>query len=338
MSRITARSSAGSAMFRRLLVTCTGGALAYSLTKLADLELQWVLSITIFVAGVLLIAQLLIDFESRLTAVEEEESRATAEIRTLVESGFSKINEATELFGLVEASALRTDVVTQLVRNSTELEPSSPPLVYRFAQSEIGRMSQFLKELKDGDASYDGEDRDWLLGLTRNVKTSIDATSMTLVDAGGRGFYGGFWETDLGQRYLEMQREVAQRQVKIRRVFILDRPELVDDPNFLQICLLQTNMNIEVRILDAAAIPATRKSSLFDFILFDNVISYEVTPASRVDDAMRPTILNTRLVLRPDRVEDRIDRFRDLWASARPFEQGDAILRDPLPNRLLSSQ
>jgi hypothetical protein len=316
---VTAISTTASSMLRKLLVTVVAGILAYFLADLTKQSRAWVWALTIFVAGVLLVIQFLIDFERRLTAVERAEISHTQDIRTLVEEGFSKINEATELFGLVEASALRTDVVTQLVRNSTELEPSTPPLVYRFAQSEIGRMSQFLKELKDGDASYDGEDRDWLLGLARNAKMSIDATSLTTVDAGGRGFDGGFWETDLGQRYLETQREVAQRQVKIRRVFILDRLELASDSNFLQMLRLQANMNIEVRILDAAAIPAVRKSSLFDFILFDSVISYEVTPASRVDEAMRPTILNTRLVLRPDRVEDRIDRFRDLWASARPF-------------------
>jgi hypothetical protein len=323
MSReAAAGSNTASSALRKLLTTAILAGLSYFIANQANQDRRWSWGVTIFVAGVALIIQFLIDFQRRLTALERAESSHIGDIRNLVEDGFSKINEATELFGLVEASALQTDVVTQLVRNSTELEPTTPTLVCRFAQSEIGRMSQFLKELKDGDASYDGEDRDWLLGLARNAKTSIDATSLTTVDAGGKGFDGGFWETDLGQRYLEAQREVARRQVKVRRVFILDRPELASDADFLNMCRLQASMNIEVRVLDAAAIPAPRKSSLFDFILFDNVISYEVTPASRVDEATRPTIVNTRLVLRPDRVEDRIDRFQDLWANAKPFPAG----------------
>jgi hypothetical protein len=129
---------------------------------------------------------------------------------------------------------------------------------------------------------------------------------------------GGLWSSDLGQRYLEVQRDAIQRDVRIRRVFIMDRAGLASDPRFLEACKLQTELGIEVRVLDTTEIPGTRRSSLFDFILFDDVLSYETTPASSIDGSVRPTIVNTRLELRPNRVKDRIDRFKDLYDHARP--------------------
>jgi len=260
--------------------------------------------------------------DERLSEIRQEIEGRLAEIDKVVQSGFSKINEATELFGLVEASALRTDAVTQLVRHSTQIEPTAPPLVFRFAQDEIGRMSEFLKELSEGgNVTYEGEDRDWMLSLTRNCQSTIDATSLTTVDAGGRGFVdGGLWASDLGQRYLEVQRDAVTRGIRIRRVFIMDRPDLAKDGGFNGVCRMQRDMGIDVRVLDSSAIPEVRRSSLFDFILFDDSISYESTPASSIDGSIRPAIVNTRLELRPVRVNNRIERFKDLWAAATEFQ------------------
>src|SRR5262249_4743213 len=155
---------------------------------------------------------------------------------------------------------------------------------------EIGRMSEFLKELSEGgNVTYEGEDRDWMLALARNANSSIDATSLTTVDAGGRGFVdGGLWASDLGQRYLEVPRDAVMRGIRIRRVFIMDRPDLVADEGFLSVCNMQHEMGIEVRVLDSSAIPEVQRSSLFDFILFDDAISYETTPASSIDGSVRP--------------------------------------------------
>jgi hypothetical protein len=55
-------------------------------------------------------------------------------------------------------------------------------------------------------------------------------------------------------------------------------------------------------------------------VVFDNVISYELVPASRIGDDMGIVIANTRLVLRPHRVAERIQGFKDLWASAEPYD------------------
>lgn len=313
-------------IFRKIFVSLAIGALAYFITNYltedSDGPHLLGLTLSVFIGGVTFVSQLLNELERRMARVESAQERHASTIEGLVEAGFTKINEATELFGLVEASALRTDSVVQLVRHSTQIDPAAPSLMFRFAQSEIGRLSEFLKELSEGgNVTYEGEDRDWMLGLARSVESTIDATSLTTVDAGGRGFVdGGLWASDLGQRYLETQREAILRGVRIRRVFIMDRPDLATDPEFLTACGLQREMGIEVRILDSSSIPGTRRSSLFDFVLFDDVISYEVTPASRIEDNVRPTIVNTRLELREKRVRDRIQRFKDLWASARDLE------------------
>jgi hypothetical protein len=315
----------------------------------------WVFTLSLLIGAVVFLTQFLHDMDGRMGSVERAEARHAVlverlvddrltQIRDLVDDrltqirdladdrltrisdevkhGFTKINEATELFGLVEASALRTDAMTQLVRHATQIPPDAPPLLLRFAQAEIGRMSEFLKELSEGgNVTYEGEDRDWMLALAANTRSSIDATSLTTVDARGNGFVdGGLWSSDLGQRYLEVQRDAIQRKVRVRRVFIMDRASLVGDPNFLEVCKLQKDLGIEVRVLDTTSIPGTRRSSLFDFILFDETVSYETTPASSMDGAVRPTIVNTRVELRPSRVRDRIDRFRDLWDHAREVE------------------
>ncbi len=308
---------------RKIVISLGVGTLAYFITNLVADDSTgrqiWGLTLSVFIGGITLVTQLLADFENRLARVEEGQERHARDIEDRVKAGFSKINEATKLFGLVEASALRTEGVIQLVQHSTQIDAGSPPLVFRFAQAEITRMSDFLKELSDGgNVIYEGEDRDWMLSLTRSVESSIDATSLTTVDAGGTGFVdGGLWASDLGQRYLDAQREAIHQGVQIRRVFILDKPDLANEQDFLGVCKLQQDMGVEVRILDSSAVPGLRRSSLFDFVLFDDVISYEVTPASRIEGATKPTILTTRLELRPSRVRDRLQRFKDLWTSAR---------------------
>ncbi|WP_106397939.1 phospholipase D-like domain-containing protein [Actinocorallia populi] len=311
----------------KILVAVFSGGVAFALTSVATEGdgsggLLWELLISVFIGGVTLVVQFMMDFDLRVRTMDARQSDHHARLDERMRQGFSQINEATELFGLVEASALRTDQVIRLVRYSTEIKETTVPIVHRFAETEINRLSLFLKELSDGGSvSYEGEDRDWLLALTQNVQRGLDATSLGTVDAGGRGFDRGFWHTDLGQRYLDLQREAVQKRgVHIRRVFIIDRSDLADDPLFLRMCRLQREAGIEVRLFDPTTAVGIPRSTMFDFVVFDGDISYESTPTSRLSEDERPVIVNTRLVLQADRVRERVRGFNALWDSARPVD------------------
>ncbi len=52
---------------------------------------------------------------------------------------------------------------------------------------------------------------------------------------------------------------------------------------------------------------------MFDFVVFDGVLSYQSTPASRIVDQGRPVIVQTQLVTRPQIVAARVQRFATLW-------------------------
>ena len=56
---------------------------------------------------------------------------------------------------------------------------------------------------------------------------------------------------------------------------------------------------------------------MFDFIVFDSVVSYESTPAAWARKGSKPAIVSTRLVLSPKRLDERVDGFQDLWELAR---------------------
>jgi len=301
-------------VLRRIVVSLLVGGFAYGITELTNQEQIWSLTISVFVGGLMLMVQFLVMFENRLTRTEDVIQRATARTEEMVRDGFAKMNEATELFSLVEDSALRTDVVTEFVRHSTQINPTAQDLVLRFAQAEITRTSQFLKDLGDGGpVIYEGEDRDWLLALAWNAEQSIDATSLTTVDAGRYGL----WGSDFGQRYLRNQRAAVERGVRVRRVFVI--AQLDDDTtnDLLAVCRPQQQIGIQVRVLESAQIPTVHRESLFDFVVFDRSIAYEVTPATPLDRFSTPAILNTRLDLRPDWVRSRLERFEHLWTLAR---------------------
>jgi hypothetical protein len=209
--------------------------------------------------------------------------------------------------------------LTRLIEHSTRIESDASPLVHAFAQSLINQVSQFLKELSEGGViSYDGEDRDWVLGLTMQSLNNIDAISLSTMRADGKDFDGGLWTSDFGLRYLELQRDAMRRGVVIRRVFITDQSALLGDQDNLPcVCRHQKDLGIHVKVLDQSAIPDAIKSLMFDFVVFDSVASYEALPASR---HTKSTTVKTRLALQPDRVEERMRQFEDLWSAGREID------------------
>ncbi len=315
-----------SSVLRKIVVTTIVGAVSFPFTQLLFDSLPGQVITAAAFGGVILLIQFLVDFEKRLAKVESRMTDSVAEIRRVVEQGFSKVNDATQLLAKVETAGLQTVAVTQFMRHAAGISADAPCLVCTFAQLEIDRVSEFLRQLGDEEANYEGEDQDWLLGLTRCAEQCIDAISLPEVDAAGNSFLS-FWDSHLGRHYLDLQRDGIRRGVRIRRVFVTERDDMDQEPVLQRVCRLQTELGIEVRLLHPAAVPRAIRGSLFDFILFDNTISYEATPAAHVELGETPMILNTRLILRAARVEERIERYKSIWASAVPWDDsGGAVV------------
>ncbi|HXS66791.1 MAG TPA: hypothetical protein VN767_28375 [Streptosporangiaceae bacterium] len=263
------------------------------------------------VIGVFLLAMFLIEFDLRLLNLGEGLDR-----------GLTKLDQSIELAGLVERSALGTELLTEFIDVAGKTDENVNPLLLRMAQREIKRVTHFVQELPGGrEIAYDGEDREWLLGLTQDTERSVDAISLSTVDAGMRGFDGGLWTSDLGTRYLELQREAVARGIVIRRIFVFESNDLVGDETFLNITKIQRDVGVDVRMLDHQLIPEWIRSMIFDFIIFDGAVSYETTPATTFNAGTRPAIVRTLLAPMADRLDELQSRFEQLWEAADPERQ-----------------
>jgi len=259
-----------------------------------------------------MLALFIVDFEVRVCGLQDQ-----------VAAGFQKIHASSELLNQMERSVLDTALLSDLVEAAGRADASVSPMLEQLARREIERVTHFVRQLPaGGEVAYDGEDREWMLGLTAQTQRSIDAISLSTVDAGMFGFDGGLWTSDLGTRYLELQREAIQRHVTIRRIFVFENDELAHDETFLKITQAQREVGVDVRMLDHQLIPERLQAMIFDFIVFDGAVGYEMTPATRFTskdrDEMRPAIMRTRLAPMPNRVRDLEKQFEKLWTAANP--------------------
>jgi hypothetical protein len=268
------------------------------------------------VAFAVALAAFIVDTELRISAVGER-----------VTVGFTQVGRLAELSGLMERSSLGPALLAEFLETAGQVDGQVNPLLQRLARREVERATLFLRQLPTGvEINHDGEDRDWMLGLTREAKTSIDAISLSTVDAGVLGLDGGLWTSDLGQRYLELQREAVIRDVRIRRIFVVEdeHEQMVRDESFLRIIQMQRDIGVKVRMLDHKLIPDWMRSMIFDFIVFDGAVSYETTPTTSFTSGQtRPGMLRTRLAPQPKRVQELEERFEKLWEQADPERQID---------------
>jgi len=238
--------------------------------------------------------------------------RQTDEVRTVIRAGISELGETTELLSAIMRSGFEPDDLIGLLRGIAELR-SGTPLVSAFVSDQVARLGDLVKDIGQGVAEYQGEDRDWLLGFTKNAVASIDAVSLRVVDS------QAFWSSELGTRYLTLQKEAIARKVPVRRVFVFDQPPARrSEPGLLRLYAQHADLGIEVRYLLPDAIPATRRNDLRDFIIFDRALCYESTPASHVGN-FDGVIQSTRLIVGDQPVKEWRDRFGELWDAARPF-------------------
>ena len=85
------------------------------------------------------------------------------------------------------------------------------------------------------------------------------------------GFEAGFWFSDLGARYLDLQRAAVRRGVAVRRIFIIESPTLMTNPELRRILEMQRSTGVEVRLIDSSE--AAQDGGLSDFVIFDEQIS-----------------------------------------------------------------
>ena len=260
----------------------------------------------------LVLVLLLIDSQLRFTRLDQD-----------LAAGFEKMSRSTELIDRMERSVLDTTLLTDFVQTAGSVDTSVNPLLQRVARREVERLTRFMRQLPvDTEITYEGEDREWLLGLTEEAQQSVDAISLSTVDAGLRGFDGGLWTSDLGTRYLELQREAIDRGVLIRRIFVFEHEDLARDETFLKITQMQRDVGVSVRMLDHQLIPDWLRAMIFDFIVFDAAVGYEMTPATTFNAGRtRPAIVRTLLAPMAERVADLQDVFGQLWDAADPDRQ-----------------
>jgi hypothetical protein len=291
------------------------GLITLAAANLGGMQAQNTLELATIVAFAVALILFVVDTEVRFSAVGE---RVTA--------GFAQIGRLAELSAKIERSSLGPTLLAEFLETAGQVDGQVTPLLQRVASREVERVTTFVRQLKvGGEIAYDGEDRDWLLGLTQEAESSIDAISLSTVDAGVLGLDGGLWTSDLGIRYLDDQRKAIDRNVRIRRIFVVEREDMAHDESFLRVTQMQRNAGVQVRMLDQKLIPDYLQSMIFDFIIFDGTVSYETlagTPPFTAGQP-RPGTLRTRLAFQPARVHDLEQRFEQLWERADPERQID---------------
>jgi hypothetical protein len=288
------------------------GVILIALLKIGKVSSRNAIELGILVALAFTLLMFVVDSEIRIASLNE-----------LISTGFHKMDKSAEMIGLMEQSVLGAALLTDFLEAVGAADATVNPLLQRLARRQIKDVTWFVRQLPiGGQIAYDGEDREWLLGLTEEAEHSINAISLSTVDAGLRGFDGGLWTSDLGARYLTRQREAIGRSVTIRRIFVFENEELARDETFLKITQMQRSVGIDVRMLDHQLIPEPLQPMIFDFIIFDGAVSYEMTPATAFNaGGTRPAIVRTLLAPMAARIHDLENQFEQLWLAANPKRQ-----------------
>jgi hypothetical protein len=298
-----------SRMRRGLVQGILIGLITLVVSDIGGMQVANSLELAAVVAFGIALVLFIVDTEIRVSAVGER-----------VSASFMQIGRLAELFALMERSSLGPALLADFLETASEVDGRVNPLLQRLARREVERVTEFVRQLPvGGGIAYDGEDRDLLLGLAREAEHSIDAISLSTVDVGMRGFDGGLWTSDLGHRYLQLQREAITRKVRVRRIFLFENEDLARDETFMSITQMQRDAGVEVRMLDHQLIPEWMRSMIFDFIVFDEAVSYETTPATSFTAGQtRPAVVRTYLAASPDRIHDLERKFEQLWEAANP--------------------
>lgn len=301
------------------------GALTYFITEqlLSDDD-PMALMTSVFMAGVIFVAQFLYDVETRMDELGGTMNSHLDNVELRLNNNIQDLGHGAHLVQLLAKSRLPVDIADELFRDAVEVDAAPPDLAAGLARAEMLRLAGFMRELRyQKTASYNGEDRDWLLTLASTMNSSLKTISLATVDAFGHNYIdGGLWRSDLGIRYLDLQEiAIKERGVKIQRIFVSDLPD-DSSKNFLgEIVLPQRELGIEVRVLHPRDIKGTAGYKLHDFIVFDNQLVYETTASAVRDPKYTPRTLTTAMTVKDGDVTDATNYFNLLWEqSAEPSD------------------
>ena len=301
---------------RKIAVAAAVGAFVLAGTSLTNITFVDGLVLSLLVGFMVLAIEFLQDVESRTRA----QTRAINDLREQISSDLNRLTEASVIWTAAQKSAIPPDLILKAVRRTSAITEASPEIARGLAAHEIERLSSLLRGIGgSNEIFYDGEDREWLLGLTSVVVHSIDAVSLATIDDRDSE-HGNLWQNDLGYRYLDLQREAVARGVIIRRLFSIEGVA-TDDPGLIRVTQLQRESGVIVRLLQIEGISNHLRRIASDFVIFDAKLVYETVPASRMDEVGRAAIVTTRMLLDEARVRSKQEQFEQLWQAARELDE-----------------
>jgi hypothetical protein len=304
----------------KILSSVAAGSLVFGITSLTKQNIIQGLLLSVLIGGIVLLVEFLSEFEESIESLKFSQR-----------DGLANFSDATRLYEKVDSSPVERAQVDFLLNQVGDLGRDTHSLLMDLVNLEVKRLGLFIKQVHEASRfhgtiqsgveqpfsiAYHGEDREWLLALTSVSKKSVDAISLSTIDAGVNNYDGGLWRSDLGRRYIDLQRMAIRRGLQIRRIFYFDRPEISQDGVFQDICAQQHAIGVKVRILEESVLSPERRSLVSDFIVFDDSLAYEMTSAVALADGHRPERLTTYLSAQEERVQDLQGRFEQLWMLA----------------------
>jgi hypothetical protein len=304
----------------KIITSLAAGSLVFGITSFIKQNIIQGMLLSVLVSGIVLLVEFLIEFEESIEHLKSSQRE-----------GLANFSEATRLYEKVQRSPAERAHVDFLLNQVGDLGRDTHSLLLDLVNREVERLGLFIKQVQEASRfhetsqsggeqpfsiAYHGEDREWLLALTSVARKSIDAISLSTIDAGVHDYDGGLWRSDLGRRYIELQRFAIRRGLQIRRIFYFDRPEISQDEVFQGICAQQNAIGVNVRIIESSILSQERRSLVSDFIVFDNCLAYEMTSENALAHGRRPERLTTSLSAHEERVQDLLGRFEELWALA----------------------
>ena len=321
----------------KIFVTCAAAVGTYATTTFFDRDDMLALMLSAFVGGVTLVVQFLVEVEARqgsvdanLTAFAQHQLALTNQLETSVQTQLERSNQANSLLARLDSGPLGRQPILELVQHAAGVDHSAPELAHRLAESEIRDLSNFLKDLGRGrQVAADDEGWGWTFTLTANAQQTIDATSYI---AGGDGIMSLWdddtWTSENAHVYLALQAQAIQRDVAIRRIFILETLALTNHPDLRRICDMQGDRGIDVRLIDVESAAAIARGHI-PLVIFDRAISLELTPGRF--PATAPGFVKATLVLNQRQVQKRVEMFERLWLGAKnaTVDRGPLLLSAP---------